>query len=183
MFRRICFYAGAGSGKSTLAAKTYAQLKIAGYDVEHIPEYIKSWAYTGKQPISYDQLYVFAKQLHAEDVFLQKVDHLVTDSPLLLNTAYSQRYGFHCAGHLIEMARQFDRDYPPINLFIERSVDYVTKGRYGSLEDSLEFDAYLRKFLDQHLEGELTTVRVEDFDTMLALITDKLDACSVDCTC
>jgi hypothetical protein len=63
MIRRICLHAGPGSGKSTLAARVFGELKVRGYDVEHVPEYIKTWAHAGRKPESYDQLYVFAKQL------------------------------------------------------------------------------------------------------------------------
>jgi adenylate kinase family enzyme len=94
MIRRICLFAGPGSGKSTLAAKIFAALKEQQIQVELINEYIKTWAYTGKVPKSYDQLYVFAKQLNSEDVILRHVPLLITDSPLLLNSAYPLHYQF-----------------------------------------------------------------------------------------
>jgi hypothetical protein len=176
MIRRLNFFAGPGCGKSTLAARTFAELKIRGYDVEHIPEYIKTWAHEGRRPTSYDQLYVFAKQLKAEDVILRNVKTIVTDSPLLMNAAYSRLYKFQCSQDLIKICQQFDRDFPPLNLFIERTVEYVDKGRYQSREEAIDFDNFLKEHLNDHLQGKVIPVRVDEFDSMVEMIGDALDA-------
>jgi len=173
--RRVNFYAGPGSGKSTLAARTFAELKIRGYDVEHIPEYIKTWAHEGRKPTSYDQLYVFAKQLKSEDVILRNVQTIVTDSPLLMNTAYSALYDFQCADDLIRICQQFDRDFPPLNLFIERTVEYNEKGRYQDYDEAVSFDNFLKGHLSRHLHGDLHYVCVDHFDSMMELIEREID--------
>lgn len=176
MIRRINFYAGPGAGKSTLAARTFAELKIRGYDVEHIPEYIKTWAHEGRFPTSYDQLYVFAKQLKAEDVILRNVKTIITDSPLLMNTAYSRLYNFQCTQDLVRICQQFDRDFPALNLFIDRTVDYENKGRYQSYEEALNFDKLLLNHLKEHLQGKVIPVRVDKFDEIIDIIGSALDA-------
>lgn len=170
MIRRINFMAGPGCGKSTLAARTFAELKVRGHDVEHIPEYIKTWAHEGRKPQSFDQLYVFAKQVKAEDVILRNVGLIVTDSPLLMNTAYSAFYKTPYYDHLVRLAQEFDRRFPPLNLFIERTVPYVEKGRYQNHEQAVEFDNFLKKFLAENLIGEIHYVRVEEFDSIIGLI-------------
>jgi nicotinamide riboside kinase len=172
--RRVNFYSGPGSGKSTLAARTFAELKIRGYDIEHIPEYIKTWAHEGKKPISYDQLYVFAKQLKAEDVILRNVDLIVTDSPLLMNVAYSKLYNVPYAPHLIKLAQEFDREFKPINFFINRTVPYVGKGRYQDNTAAIYFDSFLQDFLEDNLEGEYHTVVVEDFLDIIRKIEEAV---------
>lgn len=174
MLRRINFYAGPGAGKSTLAARTFAELKIRGYDVEHIPEYIKTWAYMGRKPKSYDQLYVYAKQLHTEDAALQHCKHIVTDSPLLMNNAYASYYGCAYTDHMVQLSQAFDRDFPAINFYIDRSVEYVQHGRYQDLAQAKEFDDFLKDFLSKHLKGWLVHVQVENFDRIMELIEEGL---------
>lgn len=174
MIRRICMYGGPGSGKSTVSARIFSEMKMRGFDVEHISEYIKTWAHENRKPQSYDQLYVFAKQLKSEDVILRNVDHIVTDSPLLMNTAYANLYNFGPVEHIINLAKQFDRDFPALNFFIERTVDYVDKGRYQSWEQAVEFDKFLLDFLDEHLEGELIKITVEDFWETCATVEERL---------
>lgn len=176
MIRRICLYGGPGSGKSTLSAKIFHELKCRQFDVELISEYVKTWAHEGRRPISYDQLYVFAKQLKAEDVILRNVQTVVTDSPLLMNAAYSRLYKFQCSGEIIKICQQFDRDFPPLNLFTERTVDYVNKGRYQNHNEAIDFDNFLKEHLDDYLQGKFIPVRVDEFDSMIEMIGDALNA-------
>lgn len=175
MFRRINFFSGPGAGKSTIASRVFSDLKIEGYDVEHISEYIKLWAHEGRKPKSFDQLYVFAQQLHLEDVTLQHVEHIVTDSPILLNTAYAKLYGFSGYEHMIRLSGLFDVQFPPINFFIERSVPYKNAGRYQSYEEALAFDKMLIEHLDEHLQSELIMVRVDQFDKIVGIIKSMIN--------
>lgn len=176
MLRRINFYAGPGAGKSTLAARTFAELKIRGYDVEHIPEYIKTWAYMGRKPVSYDQLYVYAKQLHTEDAALLHCKHVVTDSPLLMNNAYAGYYGCKFTDHMVSITQSFDRAFPALNLYIDRSVDYVQHGRYQDLTQAKEFDDFLLAFLAKNLQAPYHTVRVDEFGKIMDLIEENIRA-------
>ena len=172
--RRVNFFAGPGCGKTGTAAGVFSALKERHYDVEHIPEYVKTWAHEGRKPVSYDQLYLFAKQVKAEDVILRNVSFIVNESPLLMNCAYSQTYNCPATPQIIEIARQFDRDFPPLNFLIERTVKYNPKGRYQNEEEAKEFDRFLAAFLDQHLEGELIKVTVQEFDNIMSKIEESV---------
>lgn len=172
--RRICFFAGPGSGKSTLAAKTFAELKIRGYQVEHIPEYIKTWAYSGKKPVSWDQLYVYAKQLHSEDVALRHVSSIVTDSPLLLNNAYAVQYGCKFAELMVACSQKFEEEFPALNFYIARTVPYNSSGRYQTPAEAVAFDEFLLDFLGTRLKGCLHHVRVDQFDEIMKLVENNI---------
>jgi nicotinamide riboside kinase len=174
IIRRISFFGGPGVGKSSLAAKTFAELKADHYDCEHVSEYIKSWAHEGRKPQSYDQCYVFAKQLRTEDLLLRCVPLIVTDSPLLLNTAYSTLYQFSAAPELVQIAKKFEADFPSLNLFIERTVDYQEKGRYQNQDEAVVFDKFLKDFLSEHIE-DLHFVSVDKFDEMMGIIEECLN--------
>ena len=114
---RICLYGPPGCGKSVMASSLFAAMKKTGYLVELVTEYIKKWAYMKRLPKGYESLYVFSKQLHAEDVFLRHgVNYIVTDSPILLNCAYSAIYEHPIAPHLLEIANKWELEYPSLNI-------------------------------------------------------------------
>jgi Mg-chelatase subunit ChlD len=173
--RRICLFAGPGVGKSTTAARVFYELKIKGYDIELIQEYVKTWAHQGKTPVSYDQNYLFSKQLKSEDEALRKLQLVVTDSPLLLNAAYAHHNEFPGSENLIATAQKFDNEFLPLNLFIDRTVDYVEKGRYQDLAQALQFDEYLLDFLNKRLTHSLQHVTVNNFDQILSLIEENIN--------
>ena len=174
-YRRICFYGGPGCGKSTLAAKVFSALKQEHYDVELVSEYIKTWAHQKRKPTSWDQLYVFGKQVHSEDIILQNVKYIVTDSPILLNTAYSTFYNFPSAQHLTNLAIDFERDFPSINFFVKRTVPYVEAGRYQDYSKAVEFDNWLQEYLSLSVPKEIKFMDVDiNDDTIIETIKTKI---------
>ena len=83
---RINLLAGPGSGKSTTAAWLFSELKIRHISVELITEYVKSWATQKRQVTTFDQVYLFGKQMQYEYRFLNNgIKNVVTDSPLILS--------------------------------------------------------------------------------------------------
>lgn len=177
MVRRICLYGGPGVGKSVLAAKLYAELAAEGRYVDHVTEYIKDWAYQNRKPESYDQFYVFAHQLHREDVRLRYVDAVVTDSPLLLNASYSKQYSFEGWQHILDMCRMFERSFPSCNIILDRKgIEYVEKGRYQTLEQALDVDRHVSDMVYENCPPASIHVRsAKDFGSIKSLVLDYLD--------
>jgi len=152
---RICLYAGACAGKSTVAKGLAYELGRKGYRIELVGEYIKKWAYEKKVPKSFDQLYIFGKQVNAEDYLLQSggVDHIVTDSPILMQAFYARKFEFPCWKQLLEIAQVFDATHPALNIFLDREgIPYVQDGRYEDEATARENDANMRLFLDEHVD-------------------------------
>jgi hypothetical protein len=131
----------------------------------------------GVKPQGCDQFYIFAQQLHWEDTKLRHVDFVVVESPLLMNSAYSQFYHCPYTRLLIEQSRCFDLDFPPLNFFIDRTVQYNPKGRYQSHTEALEFDQFLLRFLDQNLVGSLNHITVNEVDKIIAMIGRAINGC------
>jgi hypothetical protein len=152
MYRRICLFGGPGVSKSTLAAYIFSQLKMEGYEIECAREYIKNWAYIGRAPQSYDQVYIFGKQMHCEDLILRNgKSAIITDSPLFLSTCYAWKHKSPGYQHLIEIAKEFDQTFPAINIFVERGdLPYNPVARFQSYEQALEVDRFVKEMMDLH---------------------------------
>lgn len=173
MIRRIGFFAGAGAGKSTVSARTFADLKMKGYDVEHVSEYVKTMAYEGRFPQSYDQCYIFGHQLHREDVALRHVQTIVTDCPVFLCYAYAKFYNAPAANALLDIVQQFNQDFEALNFYIERSVDYKSKGRFQTFDQAKEFDEFLLDLIRIHLP-DCETFTLGSYPAVLAKIESGL---------
>ena len=171
--KRICFYGGPGSGKSTIASGVFHALKMRGYNIEYVPEYIKNWAYEGRTPKSFQQLYVFAKQLNQEDTLFPHVDLIATDSPLLMNTVYSEMYGFDGWKLLRDMAALYESRFPGLHIFLKRDgIPYQTEGRYQNYEEALEVDHKILQVLQDNVKHvELPS---SDFQGMLDYLESHL---------
>jgi len=162
MIRRINLFGGPGSGKSTTAARLFASLKADMMRIELVREYVKNWAYEDRKITGFDQLYLFAKQLRMEDILLRNgVDLIVTDSPLSLSTCFAERYGHKGMEGLREIAKDFERHYPSLNIFVLRNdKPYVKLGRYETYEQAKELDKIIT---DHMMDNQLTFVK-KNFD-------------------
>ena len=172
--RRINILAGPGAGKSTLAARLFGDLKARHHDVEQITEYIKTWAHQGKKPQGFDQLYVFSKQLKSEEEALRNVNSIVTDSPLITNAAFCVYYCCDYAREVISLAKNFEDKYKSVNLFLERTIDYVEKGRYQNLDQSLEVDKILWSLVSEHIKSPVYKVSLNNYEAILKIVEQEI---------
>jgi adenylate kinase family enzyme len=174
--RRICFFGGPGCGKSTTSAFVYAQLKKIGCNVELIQEYVKAWAYEQREVSSFDQVYLLAKQIRMEDLVLRnKVGLVVTDSPVLMSTCYAKAYGFPAWKSLIELADEFEKAYPSLNIFLDRGdSEYVAHGRYQTKEEAVELDEMIKDLLSNSGK-EYHVLNFRDLDKVLKIVFDSID--------
>lgn len=155
MSLRICFYGGPGVGKSTLAANVFGTLRQAGMRAELVQEWVKAWAYLGHDIKSFDYVYSFANQLHAEDQLLQAgVEIIVTDSPIYLQCIYALRHRMKAANELWRIAKRFEETYPSLNFLVQRPKydAYEQTGRYENLDQAMEMDRFIATCLsDWHV--------------------------------
>jgi hypothetical protein len=156
--------------KSVAAASIFSRLKIVGSNVELVDEYAKTWAWEKRQIESYDQGYLFMKQLRKEHIVLRAGGALITDSPLTMSVCYARRYGFKCWENLQAIADQFEQDYPSINILLNRGdCEYQQEGRYEDHDQAVAMDKSIR----EHLVAaniKFVESRFDSYDFMIGLI-------------
>lgn len=140
------------AGKSTAAGKLFSRLKDMYLNVEFVPEYVKSWAWDNRKISPYDQFYFFGKEAHNQSHLFNKVDFIISDSPVLLTSFYHLYYNHDNALREIchdfyDMADKLD-NVKVINFFLPRKKRYIARGRYQTEEQADEIADTLKKFLE-----------------------------------
>jgi hypothetical protein len=134
----VNFFGGPGCGKSTTAASLFSFLKMGELNVELVTEYAKDEVWNGNQyPLTF-QPYVFGQQAWRIARLLNKVDIVVTDSPILLSTVYADEklpQSFH--DFVYWQHNQFNN----LNFFLKRVKKFNPIGRHHSELESTELDA------------------------------------------
>lgn len=148
--RRINFFGGACCGKSTIASYIFSQLKMNGISTGFAPEYVKEWSYLNRMGSGYDQLLIFANQLHNEELPLKSGESIiVSESPLLLACCYAKMLKCPVYKELIKMAERFEQDYPSLNIrLIRDGIEYTQEGRYGNINTATNMDKRVIKMLE-----------------------------------
>lgn len=176
---RINLYGGPGSGKSTTAAWLFSELKLRGYSVEHVNEYVKGWAYQGRKVKRFDQIYLFGKQHQSEySVLTNGVKNVVTDSPLILPCLYGEIYcGKEISIPLEMLVKEYDKHYPCLNIFLDRGKKtYVQEGRYESYEKAKEIDRLTKdKLVEFYGENGYKIFSYQDRSGILEVVEQAID--------
>ncbi len=134
----INMFAGPGAGKSTQAALLFAKLKILGFNVELVTEYPKDKVWEESFKVFENQIYLFAKQHHRMWRCHDKVDIIITDSPLIQYLAYSAHMSDSFKSLVIEEFNQYNN----LNVFLQRNpdVEFQQIGRNHNLEQAEAID-------------------------------------------
>ncbi len=143
----ITLIGGPCLGKSVLAADIFSELKKINANAEYVPEYAKSLVWEDRQVALSNQLYIFAKQAHAQVRLLNKVDYAISDSPLILNLAYSQSMPKCYHELVVKTFSEFDN----INLFLLREFEFQSEGRtQKNQSEAIEKDTEILTILNNN---------------------------------
>ena len=154
----INLYGGPGTGKSTSAAYLFYLLKSQGKNAELVREYVKDWAWEGRNISTYDQIYLLGKQVRRESILYGKVDYIVTDSPIMLGIYYASKYSSLSVSEGVRAMtlayyRQAAEDgHKHVHVFLERSKPYNPLGRFQSEDQA--------KNIDNGVYGMLADLRI-----------------------
>lgn len=143
---------GSGIGKSTTAAGLYYQMKLKGYHVELVREYVKNWMWEERRIGDYDQIYIAANQAKSEYDLYGKVDFIITDSPMILAPVYEEFYsppGTIRDSVVKFMKKAETNGVEHVNVLLKRNKLFDTRGRRETLEQAQEVDALVQRVLDE----------------------------------
>lgn len=157
----VNLYAGPGVGKSTLSAYTFAKLKMAGVNCELITEFAKDKVWENNKTALSNQIYVYAKQYYRIDRCQNKVDVVITDSPLILSAHYNQDKAIE--EPFKELIRQINKKYLNLDYFVRRKKKYNPVGRLQTEEEAKNYDIAIKELMDKfginykEIDGELSS--------------------------
>ena len=134
---------GPGAGKSSFCASIFAELKWNDINCEMALEYAKDHVWEENTWALQNQFYIFGNQLQRIHRLSNKVDVIVTDSPLLLSIIYDAKNNEAFRKVIIDEHNRFLN----MNFFIERVKKYNPKGRLQTLEQALELDKQIKDML------------------------------------
>jgi nicotinamide riboside kinase len=166
---------GSGLGKSTTAALVYGELKDRGQITELVREFVKEWAWSGKKVGPFGQSIIYGQQLERESTLYNKVEFIVTDSPLLLCPVYQKHYNGHeSIKHCVfkDLAIAETLDVVHVNFLLKRNKPFDARGRYEDEKTAKLIDRKVEAFLTYH-GIEHISVDVED-QHRVKFITDSV---------
>lgn len=144
---KINLYGGPGSGKSTLSTLLFSELKYREMRVELVREYAKELVYQNEDMTKLSEekrIYILAEQMRREAIHYNKVDYLITDSPVLIAAYYYKNR------HAIELSKGLLSD-KEFHFFIKRD-DQLPFEKYGRAHDEDQakaIDQEMKDFLNQ----------------------------------
>lgn len=147
MTKVINLYGGPGCGKSTTAAHLFALMKHEGYKVELVREYAKELCYTNRLTIT-PALHIVEEQLRGQTRLLNKVDYIITDSPLLLGLVYASSHDIDYQS-LVNAYNSFNN----IQVLIKRTKPFQQYGRLQNEQEARDKDIEIKEMLCQYSLG------------------------------
>lgn len=139
----INLYGGPGTGKSTTAAGLFFAYKSNGANVELVREYAKDVVWEGRTALLQDQLYLFAKQNKRLFDLMDKVDLIITDSPLLQMLIYAESH----PKALHDLIRLQHNKTASFDVFLRREKAYNPAGRVQTEDEAVAMDMRIRDML------------------------------------
>lgn len=171
----VNLYGAPGAGKSTGAAYIFSQLKLRGVNAELVTEFAKDKVWEESKAVFQNQAYIFGKQYFRISRVQDKVDVVITDSPILLSPFYANDP---------VLGEEFDRlvtkvseSYDSMNVFIDRTKPYNAAGRFQTEAESDALSKDLHEFLIahgvscRHYNGDMN-----GYNTLVADILDRLNS-------
>lgn len=144
----VNLFGAPGAGKSTGASYVFSQLKMMGVNAELVTEFAKDKVWEGSEAVFKNQAYIFGKQYFRISRLQDKVDVVITDSPILLSAFYANDPVL--GDEFDKLVTKVFNSYNSMNVFINRVKPYNPSGRFQNEAESDELSNKLLRFVTEH---------------------------------
>ena len=169
----VNLFGAPGAGKSTGAAYIFSKIKMAGVNAELVTEFAKDKVWEESKEVFNNQIYIFGKQSFKISRVMNKVDVIITDSPIILSSFYNSDETIQ--EELDALVMKTFNSYNNMNYFIERVKPYQEKGRFQTEEESAQIADEVSTLLDEkEVDYEVIAGDTEGYDYIVKQILHKL---------
>ena len=169
----VNLFGAPGAGKSTGAAYIFSKIKMAGVNAELVTEFAKDKVWEESKEVFNNQIYIFGKQSFKISRVMNKVDVIITDSPIILSSFYNSDETIQ--EELDALVMKTFNSYNNMNYFIERVKPYQEKGRFQTEEESDQIADEVSTLLDEkEVDYEVIAGDTEGYDYIVKQILHKL---------
>lgn len=152
-------------------AGVFSRLKWHGVNCEQAPEFAKEKVWEESFKLLHNQIYIFGKQHHTLFRLSNKVECVVTDSPLLLSLIYGENQ----SSAFKALVREEYSKYLNINVFLRRQKQYNPSGRMQTEEEAQALDVKIRRMLEEmELDFHEMDGKSESVDVISNLVLSNL---------
>lgn len=144
----INLFGAPGAGKSTGAAYLFSKLKMEGINAELVTEFAKDKVWEENKEVFKNQAYIFGKQSFKMSRCANKVDVIITDSPLFLSAIYNKDEVL--GEDFNKVVFNVFNSYENLNFFIKRAKPYNPIGRHQTAEEADEISIELEQKLKEN---------------------------------
>ena len=169
----VNLFGAPGAGKSTGAAYIFSKIKMAGVNAELVTEFAKDKVWEESKEVFNNQIYIFGKQSFKISRVMNKVDVIITDSPIILSSFYNSDETIQ--EELDALVMKTFNSYNNMNYFIERVKPYQEKGRFQTEKESDQIADEVSTLLDEkEVDYEVIAGDTEGYDYIVKQILHKL---------
>lgn len=146
----INLWGAPSSGKSTNAAGLFYLMKLDKFKVEIIHEFVKDQIYEEHLSVLNDQNFIFANQNRMLERLRNKVDYVITDSPLPLSLYYCEEKNPNYLKNnpgFESIVWSIFNSYQNINFFLKPDHPFENHGRIHNESESFIIEKNIKKLL------------------------------------
>lgn len=169
----VNLYGAPGAGKSTGAAYIFSQLKMRGVNAELVTEFAKDKVWEESKAVFQNQAYIFGKQYFRISRVQDKVDVVITDSPIILSAFYANDPVL--GEEFDKLATKVAKSYDTVDIFLNRIKPYNEAGRFQTEEESDALSVDLRLFLKEHdVPYTMYDGDIKSYDAIVDMVMGRL---------